>query len=178
MNAKPILLVLAAAAAACRPAAEAPPVAKADAPAAVPPAPKLVFPVAFDHPELAAVPEGERKRILFLTDDGEHGWMQHENTAGAILLGKRLAAALPGCAVTVLRDQFPDPEMLAGAASIVLFTNGTEHHLLNDPEKRAAMEQAMQQGMGLAALHWALEAGTPEGSEFLKNHLGGFFEVD
>lgn len=138
----------------------------------------LVFPASFVHPDIGTVPLDQRKRILIYSDDGEHGWMQHENTAGAVLLAKRLAKAVPACEVTVWRDVFPDAAALDQAASVVLFCSGTDRHPLNKAENLAALEKAMQAGKGLVVLHWGLEAGTPEGSAFLKTYLGGCFEVD
>lgn len=132
----------------------------------------------FAHPTFEQTAESERRRIVFFTDDGAHGWMQHEHTAGAILFAKRLCALLPATEAVVLRDQFPDAAMLARASSVVLFCSGSETHPLNDAAKRASMETAMAAGTGLVALHWALEAGTAEANTFLKSHLGGYFELD
>lgn len=134
----------------------------------------LEFPVVME-PEAS---RGEARTILFLTDDGEHGWMQHENTAGAMLLGRRLAKGLPGCRVVVLRDEFPTAEQLAEAATVVLFNSGTGKHVLNDPAQREALEKAMAAGVGLVGIHWALEAGDEAGAAFLEENLGGFFEVN
>ena len=180
-NMRPLILLLSLVLAACgrAPVAPAPqPADPAPGAAAAVTKPEPGHPAVMAHPALASVAAAERKRILFLTDNGEHGWMQHENTAGAMLLGKRLAAALPGCEVTVLREDFPDAAMLGGAASVVLFASGTERHPLKDPARLAALESAMKAGKGLVVLHWCLEAGSPEGSKFLGDYLGGFFEVD
>lgn len=164
--------------------AEAPPVpanppgAGVPAAAPAPVAEKLEFPARFTGADFAKTPEGERKVFVFFTDDGEHGWMQHENTAGAILFAKRLAAALPASESIVLRDTFPDEAMIARASSVILFCSGTDRHPLNSGANRGALEAAMKANKGLVCIHWALEAGTPEGSDFLKRHLGGFFEVN
>ena len=159
------------------PADGPPPAFLAPVPAPVPVA-TPGHPAVMAHPAIDSVPAADRKRILFLTDNGEHGWMQHENTAGAMLIGKRLAAALPGCEVMVLRDDFPDEATLAAAASVVLFASGQERNLLDNPVRRDALASAMRGGCGLAVLHWCLEAGTPEGAGFLRDYLGGWFEVD
>lgn len=148
------------------------------APAGSPQPAKLTFPASFTHPDEAKSPAENRKTIVFLTDDGAHGWMQHENTAGAILFAKRLAKAYPECEAIVLRDSFPDAALLARASSFVLFCSGTDKHPLNDPTRLAAMTKACQAGAGLVVLHWALEAGTPEGTAFLNTTLGGSFELD
>ena len=138
---------------------------------------KLEFPARFPHADLEKTPEAERKVFVFFTDDGEHGWMQHENTAGAILFAKRLAASVPGSESIVLRDTFPDEALLARATSVILFCSGTDRHPLNDPAKRTSLEAAMKANKGFVGIHWALEAGDAEGSEFLKKYLGGYFEV-
>lgn len=139
---------------------------------------KLEFPARFPHADFDKTPEAERQSFVFYTDDGEHGWMEHENTAGAILFAKRLAAAVPGSESIVLRETFPDEALLAKATSIILFCSGTDIHPLNDAAKRQSLEAAMKAKKGLVAIHWGLEAGSPEGSEFLKHNLGGFFEVN
>lgn len=139
---------------------------------------KLEFPARFPHADFEKTPEADRKVFVFFTDDGEHGWMQHENTAGAILFAKRLAAAVPGSESIVLRDTFPDEALLAKASSVILFCSGTDRHPLNEPAKRQSLEAAMKANKGLVCIHWALEAGNAEGSEFLKHHLGGYFEVN
>lgn len=148
-------------------------------PPAPPPTPaKLVFPAVFTHPDTAKSPAATRKTIVFLTDDGAHGWMQHENTAGAVLFAKRLARAYPECEAIVLRDSFPDAALLERAACFVLFCSGTDRHPLNDPARLDAMTKACKAGAGLVALHWALEAGTPAATAFLNETLGGSFEVN
>lgn len=139
---------------------------------------KLEFPARFTGDAFAKTPEANRKIFVFFTDDGEHGWMQHENTAGAILFAKRLAAAIPTSESIVLRDTFPDETLLAQASSVILFCSGTDRHPLNIGANRGALEAAMKANKGLVCVHWALEAGTPEGSDFLKRNLGGYFEVN
>jgi len=135
--------------------------------------------VIYESEDYADTPEEERKTIVFFTDDGGHGWMQHENTAGSILLAKRLAYALPGVRCIVLRDIFPDAEMLAEADSLVLFSNGHEGHpTMVFPEASELLENALEDGIGLVGIHWALEPGDDAGADLLNRAFGGHFKLD
>jgi len=132
----------------------------------------------YESKDYANIPEEQRKVILFYTDDGGHGWMQHENTAGSILLAKRLAHSLSGIRCIVLRDTFPDTEMLANASALVLFCNGYEDHPSMDADVLQELEKALANGIGMAAFHWALEPGDEAGADFLNRAIGGHFKLN
>jgi len=138
----------------------------------------LEFPVVFRHPEFEQSAKDSRRTIVFYTDDGAHGWLQHENTAAAILLGQRLAEAVTGSEVVVLRDSFPDADLLDRAAAVVFYCSGTEHHPFNDSPNREAWQAALGRGIGAVAIHWMLEAGNPEAEALVAKSFGGIFELD
>ncbi len=135
------------------------------------------YPVVFRHADFDATPEEDRRVIVFHTEDGLHGWLQHENTAASILLGERLAELVPGVEAVVLRGDFPDAELLERAATVVFFGNGTEHHAFNEEVVRERWRAVKESGVGAVGIHWALEAEDPEGEQLVAETFGGFFEL-
>ena len=117
----------------------------------------------------------EAPLILFVAGEPSHGPGEHRFPTGSRLLADALAASgLP--LRTAVVQGWPDPARLAGAASLVLFSDGLERHVARD--HAAALRRHTTAGRGLAVLHFALEPSPGELADTLLAVVGGRFEVD
>src|ERR1700736_2418341 len=82
-------------------------------------------------PGLAANAElAGRKKIVFLSGHPSHGYAQHEQYAGCMLLAKALNENVPGVVCEVYKHEWPkDPQAFDGAAAIVIFCDGGTGHM-------------------------------------------------
>ena len=116
------------------------------------------------------------KKIVLIAGGPSHGYASHEHYAGCMLLARCLRENVPGAEAIVVKDGWPqDRSVLADAAAIVIFADGGERHpMIPHLDELGAL---MDQGVGLACLHYAVEVPKgPPGDAMLK-WLGGYFEV-
>lgn len=118
-----------------------------------------------------------RKKIVFLSGQPSHGFAQHEQYAGCMLLAKALNENVPQVYAEVYKHTWPtDPHALDGAAAIVIFCDGGEGHMAIHHLKQ--LSELMDKGVGLGCIHYAVEV--PKDSEISKDFLkwiGGYFET-
>ena len=138
--------------------------------------------VQFRNIKLKALkPEGTssvtKKKALLLAGTPSHGFGAHDHLAGCSLLAKLLnASGLPiEAAVHSLKtDGWPSDEKLAAADTIVIYSDGGQHHPFN-----AHLDQLnalAAKGKGIVCIHYGVETTAgPNGDAFL-NWIGGFFE--
>jgi type 1 glutamine amidotransferase len=107
------------------------------------------------------------RRVLMLGGD-QRGPLTHDYGGALQLLAGRVRVA--GAAVTVIERGWP--RSLAGVASVVLFSDGGDHHPVVDEAKRAQLETYVRGGGGLVVVHSALLARGP-GGDRLRVWLGG-----
>jgi type 1 glutamine amidotransferase len=126
----------------------------------------------------APLPKAEgraQKKIVFIAGPRSHGYAEHEYAAGCMLLAKCLNENVPGAQAVVSKGWPSDPAVLAGAASVVIFCDGGPGHLMvQHPDEFAKL---VQQGVGLACIHYAVEAPTGKPGDLLKSAIGGYFET-
>jgi type 1 glutamine amidotransferase len=117
-----------------------------------------------------------RKKIVFLSGHPSHGYAQHEQYAGCMLLAKDLNENMPGVACEVYKHEWPkDPQAFDGAAAIVIFCDGGVNHMAIPHLKE--LSELMDKGVGLGCIHYAVELPKGEpGDDFLK-WIGGYFET-
>jgi type 1 glutamine amidotransferase len=90
------------------------------------------------------------------------------------LLANCLKQGVPNIETKVYRDGWPkDPAAFDGADAIVIFADGDEHHPLIGHWDQ--VDQLIKQGVGLACLHYALDAADDKSGENLKSWIGGYF---
>lgn len=131
--------------------------------------------VQFKDIRLKRLPLQGRKKIVFLAGERSHGYGQHEHNAGSLLLADALNQYGPQVHAVVYRDGWPaDPTALDNADAVCVYCDGGGRHLLNP--HWALMNQLTSKGVGLAFLHYALEASGGEGADYLKKWIGGVFE--
>jgi hypothetical protein len=135
-----------------------------------------------------------------------HGPGEHEHNAGVLLLGKCLqqGAANEVDVITKLNAEWPSPEELGKASTIVVYSDGAGGQPVLQGDHLQQVANEMKRGCGFVCLHYAVEpsyekVGWPEpqigadgkpvkqeippgrssagkGAAEFKNWLGGYFE--
>lgn len=118
-------------------------------------------------------------RIVFIAGKPSHGPGEHEHRAGCLLL-KSCLEKLPGLDVIVCSNGWPEnPQAtLAGAATVVVYSDGGGGHPLLQDDHLKAIGAVMDKGAGLVCIHYAVEPTKDKGEEEFLNWMGGCFEVD
>ncbi len=120
-----------------------------------------------------ADPSGKRK-VIFVPGYQSHGWSGHAYTADCKLLARILNENVPAVQAVVLEGGWPkDPNVLAGAAAIVIACDGNS--LLGRERNWKTLDVLARKGVGLAFLHYALDPGKEYG-KYLLDWVGGYYE--
>ncbi len=117
------------------------------------------------------------KRIVFLAGPPSHGPGDHEHRAGCLLL-KSCLDHVPGVVSAVYSNGWPQnpKEVFAGAAAIVLYSDGQGGHPFLQDHRLDTMGALMQKGVGLVCIHYAVEPTPDKGEKEFLEWLGGCFE--
>jgi len=113
------------------------------------------------------------KRVVFLAGGPSHDYGSHEYYAGSMLLARLLRENAPGLETTVVRGWPTDASMLAEASALVIgCDNGSliTQHL-------AELDALMEQGKGLAVLHYALAVPKGKPGDAMLEWIGGYYET-
>ena len=125
-----------------------------------------------------AASAGEAK-IVFLAGPPSHGPGDHEHRAGCLLL-KSCLDKVPGVISEVYSNGWPQtPEAaLAGAATLVVYSDGGGGHPLLRDERLKTVEAMMKKGVGLVCIHYAVEPTKEAGEKEFLDWIGGCYETD
>jgi hypothetical protein len=126
--------------------------------------------------QAAAAKADGKKKIVFVAGNPSHGYADHEHYAGCLLLAKLIQENVPGVKTAVYKNGWPkDPKAFDGASTIVIFSDGGGGH----PAMQHLDELAklMDQGVGLACIHYAVEVPTGKPGGLLKGWIGGYYET-
>jgi hypothetical protein len=116
------------------------------------------------------------KKIVFVAGTPSHGRGEHEYRAGCLLLQKCLAG-VPGLETAVYSNGWPkDPHAFDGASAIVLSMDGGAGHALLKDDHLGEVGMLMNQGVGFACIHWAVEATPKKGEKEMMDWMGGAYE--
>jgi len=125
-------------------------------------------------PQFALAAE-KKKKIVFIAGRKSHGYGAHEHNAGCILLANRMAE-LPNVETQVFKSgEWPKPEVLEEADSIVIYCDGGGGHVAM--KHLDELEKLMKKGKGLACLHYGVEIPKGKPGDCLKEWTGGYFET-
>ncbi len=117
------------------------------------------------------------KKIVLIAGRPSHGPGEHEHRAGCLLLKAGLDQ-VPGVTSVVYTNGWPDsPDAFAGAAAIVVYSDGGSGHPLLQGDRLKTIGALMDQGVGLACIHYAVEPTKEKGQTELLNWIGGAFEI-
>lgn len=115
------------------------------------------------------------RRVVFIGAGGGHGGDAHQHLAG----NHRFAEALKGSGLNfevVECDGYPaDPQVLAGADTVVFYCNGGGGHLVMPHLDE--FDAFMKQGVGLVCLHYAVEVPEGKAGDLMLQWIGGYFET-
>lgn len=116
------------------------------------------------------------RKVVMLAGRRSHGFGAHEHHAGCLLLARALERCGLGIDVEVIRGWPEDPQELADADVLVVYSDGGRGHPL--VRHLGAVDELLARGVGFVCLHYAVEVpkGVP-GDRFV-NWLGGYFETD
>lgn len=127
----------------------------------------------------AVLAAAEPARVLFIAGKGSHGFFRHEYNAGLILLADRLNRSGLPIAAEVFHDRtgrdWPAPAQLAGAAAVILFSDGRDAHPVRG--RQAEVDTLQARGVGLGWIHWSVIPPADESPENFLRWFGGYFEV-
>jgi type 1 glutamine amidotransferase len=125
-----------------------------------------------------AAAQDKKKKIVFVAGGPSHGYGDHEHLGGCMLLAKCLnESGLPVEAIVTKDNGWPkDAAVFEGADAIVMYSDGGGGHMVN--KHLAKVDPLAKKGVGIGAIHYAVEtvAGDP-GKAFLA-WMGGYFEIN
>jgi type 1 glutamine amidotransferase len=118
------------------------------------------------------------KKIVFVAGTPSHGPGEHEYRAGCLLLQKCLSG-IAGLQTMVYSNGWPqDPGAFYGADAIVLSMDGGDQHALLAGDHLRQINFLMERGVGLGAIHWAVEVTKEKGENEYLDWLGGAYEIN
>jgi hypothetical protein len=123
----------------------------------------------------AAKPPG-KKKIVLIAGPKSHGYGGHEHNAGCLLLGEWLNESGLGVEAVVHQNGWPEqPDAFKGADAIVIFCDGGGRHVVMPHLEE--VDKLMNNGVGLACLHYGVEVPKGEPGDYVKDWIGGYFET-
>jgi hypothetical protein len=128
----------------------------------------------------AGQPAGKAKKIILIGMERDQPAGQHDYMAGLTVLADCLKQT-PGVEVVLVNASktgkgLPvEAKVLDEASAVVCYLRGGGGYLLQDKERRAAFENVLKKGIGLVAIHSAVEGPKALGQSFLEL-LGGYYE--
>lgn len=121
---------------------------------------------------------GDRKKIVFVAGKPSHAPRDHEHNAGSLLMSRLLNENAGDKLVsTVYRNGWPeDPTAFQNADALVMFNDGGGRHVAM--EHRDEVSKLAAKGIGIGAIHYAVEMLKDQSNQDLISWIGGAFEID
>ena len=117
------------------------------------------------------------KKIIFIAGKPSHPPAQHEHRAGCLLLQSCLKD-VPGVTSVVYSNGWPaDASALDGAATIVVYSDGGGGHPFLQQDHLKTIGSLMDKGVGVVAIHYAVEPTKDKGQKEFIDWMGGAFEI-
>ncbi|MGO9108827.1 MAG: family 16 glycoside hydrolase [Thermoguttaceae bacterium] len=116
-----------------------------------------------------------KKKIVFIAGGPSHGYAQHEHHAGCLLLAKCIQENVPEAETVVYQGWPKDPQVLDEAATVVIFCDGGDGHLVMSHLDE--FDKLARKGVGLVCIHYAVEVPKGRAGDLMKNWIGGYFET-
>ena len=117
------------------------------------------------------------KKVVFIAGGDSHGKGEHEYNGGVTFLAQKLKEGMPDLDTAVFHYGWPkDIAALQNAATIVLFCDGSEGHMIVPHLKE--LEKLMNNGVGLVMIHFTLEIPKGADGNRFKDLIGGYYETN
>ena len=116
-------------------------------------------------------------KIIFIAGRPSHGPLSHEHRAGCLLLAKSLAGVKGIVTEVHTNGWVSDEKVFEGAAAIVVYSDGGGGHPFLSGDRLQKIGALMQKGVGLGAIHYAVEPTTANGNAEFRDWIGGCFET-
>jgi type 1 glutamine amidotransferase len=125
---------------------------------------------------ICAAAQAAGPKIVLVAGTPSHPIGEHEFNAGVNILEKLLAQN--GVEPVVVRGGWPeDTKVFDGARAIVFYMDGGTKHPVVQGDRLKTLQTYVDKGVGIAALHYAVEVPKEKGGpEFLK-WIGGYYET-
>ncbi|MEE2737414.1 MAG: ThuA domain-containing protein [Planctomycetota bacterium] len=118
----------------------------------------------------------EKKQVVLVAGSASHRFGEHEHYAGCRLLADRINRNVPGLHAMVSRDGWPeDPTAFDHADAIIFYCDGGSGHPVNDHLQ--TVREWIPSGVGLGAIHYAVEVPKGEPGSLFLTGWGGYFET-
>jgi type 1 glutamine amidotransferase len=135
-------------------------------------------PMKVEFKDLRIKEDAGGKKIVFVAGPPSHGPREHEYNAGCLLLQNCLNY-VPGVQTVVYQNGWPkSPDAFDGADAVVLSMDGGESHPMLKGGNLQQLAALMDKGVGLAAIHYAVEPTKNNGEKEFLDWMGGAFETD
>jgi type 1 glutamine amidotransferase len=128
--------------------------------------------------DATAGPGAAIRTVVFLAGPDSHGPWAHEHRRGSELLAAALRERDAATRTVMIYGGWPeDVAVFDNADAVVIYCDGGSSHLIN--EQLAVLRAWLDDGVGVAALHYAVEVpkGSPSAQAMLEA-VGGYFETD
>ncbi len=118
------------------------------------------------------------KKIVLIAGPVSHGPGEHEHRAGCLLL-KACLDKLPSIQSTVHSNGWPQEAESAfkGADTILIFSDGGGGHPFLAGDRLQMLDKLMKKGVGMVAIHYAVEPTKEKGQKEFLDWIGGCFEI-
>lgn len=133
--------------------------------------------VSFRNIQLRKLEPDTNTEILFLAGKKSHGWNAHEHNAGCHLLARCFNEADEDIIAQVV-DEGEWPEAWLGydkPDTVVMYCDGFKRHMAKDHQDK--IQALVDQGVGVACLHFATEVVPEELGPTFIEWIGGYFEI-
>ena len=118
----------------------------------------------------------EDSKIVLIAGQPSHPKGAHEFNAGMKLLTKCLAE-VPGVKPVFVAGGWPSDEaVFDDAKAVIFFMDGGGGHPIIQGDHLAKIGKLIDQGVGLACMHYAVEIPTAQGGQEFLDWIGGYYE--
>jgi type 1 glutamine amidotransferase len=127
--------------------------------------------------DAGAQQEGAKKKVVFVAGKRSHGPGEHEHRAGCMLLAEHLNKSGLAIEAVVTFDGWPeDQSIFDGASAVVIYSDGGGGH----PAMRnlTKLKELADKGVGIGAIHYAVEVPKGPGGDLFLDVIGGYFETN
>ncbi len=132
--------------------------------------------VQFKDIQLKRLKMQDRKKIVLIAGPRSHGYGSHEHNAGCLLLVKSLNESMPGVYATTYLNGWPkDPTAFDNADAIAIYCDGGGGNVVMRHLEQ--VDELAKKGVGIAAIHYAVEVPKGKPGDYMLNWTGGYFET-